>query len=108
MTVKVISGNVIHNGEGIGIGGVITDIDRENAERLCNEGLCEILSDVEVGGGISEAERHEEEKDLEKMTKAELIKYAESIGVYVDSKATKAEIISEIESADAPNTEFPH
>ena len=106
MTIKVISGNVIHNGENIGIGGVISDIDKVNAERLCNEGLCEILFD-EVAGDISEAELHEDEIDLEKMSKADLIKYAESIGIEVDGKATKAEIIKKILSVDTPNTEFP-
>ena len=108
MTVKVISGNVIHNGESVGIGGVISGIDNANAERLCNEGLCEILPDVFGSGDISEAELHEEEIDLEKMSKSDLIKYAKSIGIEIDGKATKAELIREIESADAPNTEFPN
>lgn len=107
MTVKVISGNVLHNGENIGIGGVITDLDKANAERLCHDGLCEILPDAKGNGDIGKAELHEEEIDLEKMSKADLIKYAENIGVEIDGKATKAEIIREIESADAPNTEFP-
>lgn len=106
MIIKVISGNVIHNGENVGIGGVITDIDTKNAERLCNEGLCEVVSGVEVDGNIGEAELHEE-IDLEKMTKPELIKYADDMGIEVDGKATKTEIIKKITSVDTPNTEFP-
>lgn len=107
MAIKVISGNVIHNGESVGIGGVITDIDKENAERLCKEGLCEVVSGVDVDGDIGEAESHEEEIDLETMTKPELIEFAESIGVELDGKETKAKLIEKISSVDAPNTEFP-
>ncbi len=107
MVIKVISNNVIHNGESIGIGGVIKDIDEKNAKRLCENGLCEVLFDVEVDGDISEAELHEEEIDLEKMTKAELIEYAENIGVEVDGKDTKAKIIEKITQADMPATDIP-
>lgn len=107
MTIKVISGNVIHNGESVGIGGVISDIDKANAERLCCEGLCEMVSCVEVDGDISETELHEEETDLEKMTKPELIKYADDMGIEVDGKATKAQIIEKITQADMPATDIP-
>lgn len=106
MVIKVISDSVIHNGECVSIGGVIKDIDKENAERLCKEGICEVLPGVEVDGGISEAELHEE-TDLEKMTKPELIEYAKGIGVEVDGKDTKATIIEKITQADMPNTDIP-
>jgi hypothetical protein len=98
MTVKVISGEVIHNGERVKIGGVVKGISKEDAERLCKCGLCEMLGD---------AEEIDETKDLDEMTKPELIAYAESIGVEVDNKDTKAKIIEKITLADMPETDIP-
>lgn len=101
MKIKVISGFVTHKGETKSIGDVITDIDNKNAERLCKAGCCEIVADVD------ETELHEETKDLAEMKKAELIEYAASIGVEIDGKMTKADIIKTITDADTLNTEFP-
>lgn len=102
MTIKVISGEVIHKGNIIGIGGVIYDIDKVNAERLCKCGLCEITEDVVCGD-----ETEEGTKDLEEMTKKELISYATSIGIEVDERANKAKIIEIITNADSLKTGMP-
>lgn len=107
MVIKVISDNVIHNGESVGVGGVIKNIDNENAKRLCKDGLCEVLPDVEIEGDVSEAELHEKEINLEKMTKSELIEYAKGIGVEVDGKDTKVTIIEKMTQADMPKTDIP-
>lgn len=97
MDIKVISGEVIHGGEVVAIGGVIKNIRKDDAERLCKCGLCEMLGEEEQG----------ETKDLDKMTKPELIEYAINIGVEVDEKDTKAIIIEKITSADMPATNIP-
>ena len=98
MAIKVISGNVYHKGEILGVGSVINDIDDANAERLCKCGCCEMLGGTPADG----------EKSLDKMTKPELIAYAENIGVEVDGNDTKAKIIEKInEAAEAPATGFP-
>jgi len=104
MKIKVISGYVSHKGEVLGIGAVIDDIDSSNAERLCNDGLCELLSGASTDNSTDETDR---EKDLDEMTKAELIAYADDIGVKVDEKAKKADIIATIMNADRPATDFP-
>lgn len=108
MIIKVISGNVIHGGNSLGVGSVINDIDKENAERLCKCGLCEIIDGGNpVNEDIDEAELQTEEKSLEEMTKAELLQYAESIGVEVNNRDTKEKIIKSITDADIPDTGFP-
>lgn len=104
MDIKVISGNVIHDGNSLGVGSVIKDIDEENAERLCKCGLCEI---IDGGSPDDEAELQSEEKSLEEMTKPELLQYAESIGVEVNNRDTKEKIIKSITDADIPDTGFP-
>lgn len=49
--------------------------------------------------GVEEApEQAEEAPDLESMTKAELIAYAEQRGIEVDAKSRKAEIIAAIKA----------
>ncbi len=91
MKIKVISGSVIHHGDILGVGSIIEDIDKENAERLCLNGICELV-DV----------------NLEELTKKELIEYAKNLGIEdVDMKNTKAEIIEKISGVDAPITEMP-
>ena len=102
MAIKVISENVIHNGNIYGIDEIINDIDDMNAKRLCKSGLCEMTEDV-----INEEELHEETKDFEEMSKKELIAYASSIGVEVDERANKATIIETITNADMPATDIP-
>lgn len=104
MKIKVISGNVIHQGEVKGVGSIIDAINSEDAKRLCLSGLCEIVdgdfgneADAEIADGV----------DLEELTKKELIAYAEQLGIEVDGRSTKAEIIEKIVSADAPTTEMP-
>lgn len=104
MAVKVISGEVIHKGEVITVGGVVKNISVEDAERLCECGLCEMLTDDEK---ITSEGGKEDTKDLDKMTKPELIEYAEKIGVEVDNNDTKAIIIEKITSADTPATGIP-
>lgn len=48
---------------------------------------------------VEEAPKHAEEAiDLESMTKAELIAYAEQRGIEVDAKSRKAEIIAAIKA----------
>ena len=103
-TIKVISGKVSHKSEVLGIGKIIDDIDRENAVRLCECGLCEMLDDSDA---VTSAAEIDETKDFAEMTKAELIEYAESIGVEVDGKDTKAKIIEKITTADMPATDIP-
>ncbi len=104
MKIKVISGSVIHQGEIKGIGSIIDAINSEDAKRLCLSGLCEIVdgdfeteTDAEIEEGV----------DLEELTKKELIAYAEQLGIELDSRSTKAEMIEKIVSADAPTTEMP-
>ena len=104
MKIKVISGSVIHQGEVIGVGSIIDAINSEDAKRLCLNGLCEVVdgdyepeADAEIKDGV----------DLEELTKKELIAYAEQLGIEVDGRSTKAEIIEKIVSADAPTTEMP-
>ncbi len=104
MKIKVISESVIHQGEVKGIGSIIDAINSEDAERLCLSGLCELVD------GDFEAETDAEIKegvDLEELTKKELIAYAEQLGIEIDGRSTKAEIIEKIVSADAPTTEMP-
>lgn len=104
MKIKVISGNVIHQGEIIGVGSIIDAINSEDAKRLCLDGLCELVD------GDFEAETDAEIKegvDLEELSKKELIAYAEQLGIKLDSRSTKAEMIEKIVSADAPTTEMP-
>ena len=101
MAIKVISGMVSHKGTIVEIGGVIDGLDRENELRLCKCGLCEML------GAGDAPDMDGEEKDLDEMTKPELIAYAESIGVDVDSRDTKAKLIEKITNADAPATGVP-
>ena len=64
-----------------------------NAGTITSEQLDLLLAALPV----SFEEEAEEEPDLEGMTKAELIEYAESIGVEVRESWTKAEIIAAIE-----------
>lgn len=97
MNIKVVKDKVFHKGEFLGVGSVITDLDDANAERLCRCGSCEMLGGTPADG----------EKSLDKMTKPELIAYAENIGVEVDGNDTKAIIIEKINNADAPDTGFP-
>lgn len=104
MIIKVISESVIHHGENLGIGSIIDDIDKENAERLCLSGICEL-----VDGNIDETgEETNEGINLEELSKKELIEYAKSLGIDdVDTRDTKAEIIEKISGVDAPITEMP-
>ena len=105
MKIKVISQGVIHHGEILGIGCFIDDIDKENAERLCLSGICEL-----VDGKIAEetVEETEESIDLNELTKKELLEYAKNLGIDdVDTRDTKAEIIEKISGVDAPITEMP-
>lgn len=104
MKLKVISESVIHHGEILGIGSIIDDIDKENAERLCLNGIGELVDGNvdEAGGEIKEG------IDLNELTKKELIEYAKNLGIEdVDMRDTKSEIIEKISSVDAPITEMP-
>lgn len=105
--IKVISGKVLHKCNILGIGKVIDDIDRENAIRLCECGLCEMLSDGETAENENTGAEENEAKDLDEMTKDELIAYAAMLGVEVGNRDTKAKIIEKIEEADSLNTDFP-
>jgi hypothetical protein len=69
-------------------------------------GWCEKLTETDTEG-TGDTEPVEEETFLEDMTKAELIEYAESIGVEVEKRANKADIIKAIEEADSLNTNLP-
>ena len=104
MTIKVIKDKVCHKGVNLDIGSVITDLDTENAERLCREGYCEVVDNNDV----EEAETINEEICLEEMTKTQLIEFAEQIGVEVSGRETKAQIIEKIEQAEEqPATDIP-
>ena len=96
MVIKVISDNVIHNGNIYGIDEIISDIDEMNAKRLCECGICEMTEDL-----------HDVPKDIAEMSKKELLEYAKNIGVEVNEKANKAEIIETIINADMPATDVP-
>ena len=84
---------------------------------MCLSGLCEIVdgdyeaeADAEIKDGTFEPEAEAEIKDgvdLEELSKKELIAYAEQLGIELDSRSTKAEMIEKITSADAPTTEMP-
>lgn len=52
----------------------------------------------QVEGNEAQPEQAEEVIDLESMTKAELIAYAEQRGIEVDAKSRKAEIIAAIKA----------
>lgn len=106
MNVEVINGFVNHNGVMYKVGEVIENIDNANGERLCKGGWCEKLTETDTEE-TGDAEIVEEEIFLEDMTKAELIEYAESIGVEVDKRANKADIVKAIEEADSLNTNLP-
>lgn len=104
MNLKVVNGYVLHKGKSLGVGEIVEDIDRENAERLCKSGLCEMLTEEKIENSTVETDSI---KDLNEMTKAELISYAKSIGVEVDAKANKASIIDTIKEADTLDTSMP-
>ena len=106
MNVEVINGFVIHNGIMYETGDIIENINNADGERLCVGGWCEKLTATDTDN-VDETETVEEEKDLEELTKNELIKYAASIGVEVNKKANKSDIIKAIEEADIPNTNLP-
>lgn len=67
-----------------------------NAGTITSEQLDLLLAALPVNF----EEESEEPADLEGMTKAELIEYAQSIGVEVRESWTKAEIIAAIEGAE--------
>ena len=104
MIIKVIKDSVYHKSEILGIGSVITDLDTENAKRLCKEGYCEVVDNDDT----NEAEQIDDEICLDEMTKKQLIEYAEQLGVEVSDKETKAQIIEKITQAvGTPATDFP-
>lgn len=107
MNVEVINGFVNHNGIMYSIGDIIENIDNADGERLCVGGWCEKLTVPTQNDDNESVELNEEEKDLEEMTKDELIQYAASIGVEVNKKAKKSDIIKAIEEADIPDTNLP-
>ena len=113
MKIKVISENVIHHGKVFGVGSIIDDIDKENAKRLCLNGICELVDGNidDVKDGNTDVETGEEIQngiDLDELTKKELVEYAKNLGIEdVDTRNTKAEIIEKISSVDAPITEMP-
>ena len=94
----------LHKGKTLGVNDIVDDIDRVNAERLCKSGVCEMLTGEITENSTVEADSA---KDLDEMTKAELIAYAESVGIEVDTKANKANIIKTITEADTPDTGMP-
>ena len=104
MNVEVIDGFVNHNGIMYSVGEIIENIDNADGERLCVGGWCEKLTATDTNNDDESVELFEEEKDLEEMTKDELIQYAASIGVEINKKANKSDIIKAIEEADIPNT----
>ena len=104
MVLRVVSGYILHKGKTLGVNDIVEDIDKANAERLCKNGVCELLSEETNKNSTIETDS---EKDLNEMTKTELIAYAKSIGVEVDAKATKTNIIETITGADMPETGIP-
>lgn len=106
MNVEVINGFVNHNGVMYGVGEIIENIDNSDGERLCVGGWCEKLTETDTDS-VDEAEIVEEEKALNEMTKDELIEYATSIGIEINEKARKADIIKAIYEADSLNTNLP-